>query len=270
LDEKIRRCGDRLMVAHIHIPKTGGSSLSTYFTECAKQVGRRFAYGHMHNFFNMSTARQKEVIAIDAHMGFGIHIHASFPLERRDCVVYLTIIRPYVDIILSAMGHQNAPISTISTSTSFKELMHPWAFNGALTYQLCCWSDAQHPSDAIYSDGTLIKQSNGGGKIEFKDCPQHFINASMCAARRLCNDIDLIGSLSTLKTLEATLNRILRCNANIPHINSHHIHMDEKWFRGLEHTLESEGSAFDTTLLKVGQLLIDGDRSMCESGAIKG
>lgn len=30
---------------------------------------------------------------------------ASFPVYRRECIVYITIIRPYVDIIWSAMGH---------------------------------------------------------------------------------------------------------------------------------------------------------------------
>ena len=268
VEEKIRKCGAKILFVHTHIPKTGGTSLSDVLRSCAAQHNKKFAYGHLNNFLNMSKQEQDEIIAIDAHMGYGIKNHPNFPIYRKDCIIYFAVMRPYVDIIWSAMGHKYYAKENISPNkiTSFIQLNNPWNFQGAISYQLCCFSDPQHPEGFLYSKGNLVKQVSKENFYIEKDCPKSIEEASLCAVKRLCNDYDIIGNTYKLSELIQTINDVLKCKGNVQsHSNSHSLLMKNDSFKHLVSYLKNFGSSFDTAVLKFGMMLSDGDIKSCNT-----
>jgi len=271
VEDKIRKCGSNILLVHTHIPKTGGTTISNVLISCAAQYGKKLAYGHIDNFLNMSIKEQNNIAAVEAHMGFGIEKQPNFPVHRKDCVIYLVIMRPYIDIMWSAMGHIYADkkIEFPTKVKSFTQFNNPWNFQGAISYQLCCFSDSQHPDDSVYSKGHLVKQlssSQNNFHID-EDCPKTIEEASTCAIKRLCEDYDIIGTTDKLSELIKKLVNIMQCKGthikNV-HDNIHSLSMRNDTFKRLTTYLKEDGSSFDAAVLKFGMMLSEGDKRGCE------
>lgn len=262
MDELIRRCGRDILLVHIHIPKTGGTTLSETMRQCAAEKGMRFAYGHMENFLNMTSEDQSRTAAIDAHMGYGIHLHPLFPKHRRSCTVYYTVVRPYVDVLWSAMGHLHYVSKKWNNETNFAV---PWTFSGALSYQLCCWSDSQHPPGSLYERGKLKWMSSNAVQLD-PSCPRSLEEAASCSIRRLCRDFSFVGSTGDMEAAVRFVRKVMSCSGSkVPHSNSHsnEIPLDEEREKELERLLLEAGAATDAAVLKFGGELASGRRGGC-------
>ena len=212
----------------------------------------------MDNFLAMSAMEQTNVFAIDAHMGYGIHEHFKFPASRKDCVVYFTIVRPYVDILWSAMGHIKHSKKNITITDN---VHNPWAFSGALSYQLCCFSDPQHHDGSTIHKGNLYTWQAANVRSGIF-VPQNRTRANKCALRRLCSDIDMVASLSELDKLLNVLGEISQCpKMATPHANNNHLTMENETFDLLTRFLEKGND--DTALMKAGALMTSETTSLC-------
>lgn len=280
LTEKVARCGSRALFVHIHIPKSGGTSLSFMMRRCAAQRHRAFADGTV-NFLNMTASEQTNVLAIDAHMGYGIHEHPRFPAHRADCVVYMTIARPYVDLLWSAMGHKaehlrNANMSQHELGVSYHSELTmnftpwqsthnkftPWEFRGAISYQLCCWSDWQHPrSHDSPAQGPLFLEGQNY-EVSAK-CPQTVEEAATCAVQRLCSDVDIVGTTQYLDAMIRRVSQTMNCSIPEIHANSHTLNMRKEHFDTLLEFLRQDGSFADAAVMKFAMMLAGGDTSAC-------
>ena len=266
LANKVARCGSKVLFVHIHIPKSGGTSMSNMMRECAAQHRRTFAYGHLDNFLNMTASEQARVLAIDAHMGYGIHKHLRFPAHRASCVVYMTIARPYVDLVWSAMGHLAAMRSNATLlSTRLVDHYNPWQFRGALSYQLCCWADSQHPKGSRYSHGHLVHHSSAEDYEVSSECPRTVDEAAACAVRRLCNDVDIVGSTPHLDATMHRVSKAMNCSTRMHHDNTHTLGMTREHFHTLMESLRQNGSFADAAVMKFAMMLASGDASACRT-----
>lgn len=204
------KCGDKLLIVNIHIPKTGGTTVSEALKQCAWERNMRFAYGHYSSFSHMPAKKKERVFAIDAHMGYGIHLQQDFPEDRKDCTVYITFVRPLVDVLYSSYRYNYHFQTTAETLEEYKEswinykgLTNPWSYKGSVSYQLCCYHDFQHEKrsdfDAFgnYKTSKLPKnQENYTTVYNDPNCPQSFEERAECATKRLCDDFLIVGDLT--------------------------------------------------------------------------
>jgi hypothetical protein len=267
--QRFASCGDDLLLVHVHVPKTGGTSLSNLMRDCASQRKRGFAYGHFDNFLAMSPEEQDNIIAMDAHMGYGIHLQERFPKKRVNCTFYITVSRPYAAILWSAYNY----LARVGKLTQFSDpgalsrvLLDPWQFRGGLSYQLCCWGDAQHPPGSVYKNGHLVKKAGGVSPLD-GTCPRTLDEAASCAMRRLCNDYHFVGSTDRLADTMVMVTKMMRCTRPaVEHANQHSdsISFDKTRARWFMDWLHANGSQQDSAVMKFAEEVSNGRRGGCE------
>jgi hypothetical protein len=260
-------CGPRLLVVHVHIPKTGGTSISELLQTCSSQRGMRFAYGHHDNFLAMTSTEQARVSAIDAHMGYGIHMQPSFPVERRNCTFYVTMSRPYASVIWSALGHLQSMNAPLLEPKGSNLLSNPWNFGGAIAYQLCCWSDSQHTPDTKYDSRGHLR----GDVVHMRapigaDCPTDLHNVTHCAVRRLCSRFHHVGRIDRMDHTLHVISSWMRCKApsTATHSNQHSApDLREANVDALLARLHMDNAYADAAILRLAEQVADGDRRGC-------
>jgi len=219
------RCGDKLLVVNIHVPKTGGSTVVEALRTCTELKGNKtFLHGHTSSFFHMSTEKQRQAGSIDGHIGYGMHLQPNFPQDRKDCTVYIAMVRKLPEIVWSDFRYhlreknfdRNKNRNEIET---FKEeyknhlttedktrVLNPWNFRGSISYQLCCYHDFQHPSSKLYDDnGNYVDHPERSKMIynytsqDFRNvdpnCPASYQERMNCAFKRLCKDFAIVGDI---------------------------------------------------------------------------
>ena len=266
-------CGALLLVVNVHIPKTGGSTVSDFLNRCTASQKKRFAYGHMHNFLAMPPAVQDHVMAIDAHMGYGIHLHPRFPKHRVNCTLYTTVVRPYPDILWSAFRFQNQSKLHTSIETfegnlgRFRE-QEPWAFLGSISWQLCCWSDSQHPPNSIYDASGFLKREGVNTHSTFPEhCPNTLDRAMHCAIHNLCHRFHIVGETSKLDSFLNRLRDATGCS-HIPYRTTN-VHtkstMLYDYIDRFESWVARNGSSRDTAVMRIGGEIALHGRAVCSS-----
>ena len=192
LTELGQKCGDKLLVVNVHVPKTGGTLVAHALGHCANIKKKKFLYGHNGNFERMSPIEKSKVLAVDAHMGYGMHLHQkNFPEDRKNCTVYVTLVRSFNDIVWSAFlfkgmfssdfnismpnRKHNEKFDVMHKRNDFKDFSEIYldmikspeygspydvfSYKGSVSYQYCCYHDFQHPIPEHYdANGRLISK----------------------------------------------------------------------------------------------------------------
>ena len=264
---RVAECRNDLLVVHVHIPKTGGSSLSNVMRNCAGKKGKRFAYGHLDDFLAMTPTEQRRVIAIDAHMGYGIHLQPGFPSYRANCTFYVTSARSYVDIIWSSFGHR---MKINATEDMIKPDYWDLISGGLVSRMICCWSDPQHDDYWYDSNGHIIKTRvpPRSPRPPFPNSPTDREAILRWAVRRACNGFSLVGSIDNFDTFSARVATIMGCRGDTTvHINKSEQKKESQAARlvhPLDVYLNQTGVSEDMTLMKLLSLVARGDRSVCQ------
>lgn len=295
--KSLRECGEDLLLVFVHVPKSGGSTLRNQLLECTRSHNRKLAWGTV-DFLKLSPEEQKKYMAIQAHQGFGIHMQPGFPVYRRKCTHYMTVLDSTPHRIWSQYTFANRkrkergqpPMSTVEffnwkrgghmANASPVEKPHtmwstdPWSLNNSMTWQVCCWHNSQHNNQ--YTGGTdnrtlrVIQRTRFSSPFDIDPhCPRTVEARLACAARRLCTDYSIVGIRKGIRGVVGQVATLMGCTHTI---NTHQLLHANSATRGeplgdtdlaFIMSMMGEATAADETLYYMADRIAQGDTSVC-------
>ena len=111
------------VIAFIHPPKAGGSSIKRLVWKWADRLGCACA-GHIVDVLDLSAEEQEPICMVWGHRGYGLHKQPEWQSKKR--VLYFTIIRDPIARAISEFGYQQ--IRKLRTDAEYAKAIEPGKF----------------------------------------------------------------------------------------------------------------------------------------------
>lgn len=164
-------------IVFVHIPKTGGSSLSNFMYEHIPEVDRLYVEGWK-QVLNVSTDQINSAKYIHGHFSVAIEEYIS------NTPVFMAFLREPVRIVVSyynyAKSRPDHPLHEFASAMPFEEFIENrkcLRVHGMMTKQL----------------GNNQKLNAAYHKIDFSECDEHDKQTLLENAKKRLNDIQLLG-----------------------------------------------------------------------------